>query len=429
VSVEVFCIGLSHKTAPVAIRERLTLSDEIAQARVALLAREPNEVMVLSTCNRVEIYAAAPSIDQAVSEVRRTLEELGGPGTDAHLYEHRGEGALVHLFRVAASLDSMVVGEPQILGQVKDAFEAAQRGGTVRSELVRVCSAAFSSAKRVRTETGIGRTPVSMAAAAVDLARKIFGSLAGKRVLLVGAGEMAEVAGRHLASAGVGGMVVANRTRSRAEALAADLKAAAVSLDALDAELVAADLVVCSTASPVPIFTRERVAKVLKPRRHRPLFMVDLAVPRDVAPDVNTLDGVYTYDVDDIQKVVAESAAARSVEAAKAEVLVAEEVARFVTQRSVREGVPVLAQLRAHADEIAQAEIERSLAGWAATLDEKQQKGLRAMAQAIVSKLLHHPSARLRAVGVEKEGNRLAGAAAELFGLDEEGRSPPGSSH
>jgi glutamyl-tRNA reductase len=417
VSQELFCIGLSHQTAPLSVRERLSFGDAAAQALLSALCQMPDEMLVLSTCNRVELYALSSSADESASRIRGELSKVAGAPLGEHLYEHRGESALVHLFRVSASLDSMVVGEPQILGQVKDAFELAQRAGAARGELSRICSAAFGSAKRVRTETGIGRTPVSMASAAVELARKVFGALTDKAVLLVGAGEMSEVAARHLLSTGVGSMVITNRTFERARELAASLGVEARSFDGLTEELIRADLVVCSTASPVPLFTKDSVEQVLRPRHHRPLFMVDLAVPRDVAPDVQELDGVYTYDVDDIQKVVAESFAVRAAEAAKAEALIAEDVARFVHERTVREGTPVLAQLRARAEEIARAEVERSLQSWAAELSPKQKRSLEAMALAVINKLLHRPTAKLRSVGTEEGGERLAGAAAELFGL------------
>ena len=263
-----------------------------------------------------------------------------------------------------------------------------------------------------------------MASAAVELASKIFGGLEGANVLLVGAGEMAELAGRHLLSAGAQSLTVTNRTWERAEALAKMLGGKAEPFEALLSLLVPADVVVCSTASQTPILTRANVAGVLKARRHRPLFLVDLAVPRDIAPEVNTLENVYAYDVDDIQRVVADNASARSVEAAKAELIVAEEVARFVQSRAVREGVPVLAQLRAHAEQIARLEAERTIANLGPDLSEKQKKCVEAMALAIVNKLLHQPTAKLRAVGLDEGRNHLVGAAAELFGLD-----PDASAH
>jgi glutamyl-tRNA reductase len=389
------------------------------------LAQAPSEALLVSTCNRVELYVAAPDVAQARARVREQLRELGGPEALEHLYEHQGEAALVHLFRVAASLDSMVLGEAQILGQVKDAFERGQGAGAVRGELTRVCAAAFGCAKRVRTETAIGRAATSMASAAVQLASKVFDGLKGKTVLVVGAGEMAELASRHLKQAGSDKLFITNRTFARAEALAAEVGGTARPFEELFTLLGQADVVVCSTASPVPIFTKENVGAVGKARKHRPLFMVDLAVPRDIAPEVGQLDWVHAYDVDDIQKFVAENAAARAEEAQKAGTLVAQEVARFVKERTVRNSVPVLALLRQRAEGIARAEVEKTLSSLGEGLTEKQRKSIEAMGRAIVNKLLHEPTSRLRAVGATDEGNVLAGAAAELFGLTDEPVNPP----
>jgi glutamyl-tRNA reductase len=415
--MELVCIGLSYKTAPVDVRERLALPTSRQMEVLEALARTTPEAMLVSTCNRVEFYVAAPTAAHARTAVHACIAEIGGPGALEHLYEHGGDAALVHLFRVAASLDSMVVGEPQILGQVKDAFEVAQKAGTAKGELARAAMAAFSSAKRVRSETGIGRAAVSMASAAVELAKKIFGELRGKTVLIVGAGEMAELAARHLAGAGAGQIIVTNRTLERAVELAGQVGGVARAFEELPGLLVPVDVVISSTASPVPIFTKEKVASILKARKYRQLLMVDLAVPRDIAPDVGSLENVYTYDVDDIQKMRAENSAARAEEARKAEAIVAEEVSRFSRARAVRDGVPVLAQLRTRAEQIKRAELEKSLANLKPGLTEEQlRKSMEALANALVNKLLHQPTARLRASG--DADNRLAGAAAELFGLE-----------
>jgi glutamyl-tRNA reductase len=281
-----------------------------------------------------------------------------------------------------------------------------------------VCAAAFSAAKRVRTETDVGRAATSMAAAAVQLASKIFGSLKGKTVLLVGAGEMSELAGRHLAAAGASHLLVTNRTQERAEALARVLGGKAIAFQAMEQALCPADVVVCTTASPTPLITRELVAGTLRARRHRPLFLVDLAVPRDVEPAVNSLDNVYAYDVDDIQKVLAENTALRADAAARAEMLVAEDVARFVRQRALRTGIPVLAQLRARAESIRKAELERALANLPTPLTEAQAAVVTAMTAAIVNKMLHEPTVKLRAAVPGEAAQPLAEAVAELFGLD-----------
>lgn len=418
--MELLCVGLSHKTAPVAVRERLALTPERQAELLQTLARV-GEAMLVSTCNRVELYVAPTDPNTARDAVLSVLSSYGGNDALSHLYEHHADAALVHLFRVASSLDSMVLGEAQILGQVKDAFELAQKVGSVKGDLGRACQAAFAAAKRVRTETSIGRAATSMASAAVQMASRVFGSMKGRTVLVVGAGEISELAGRHLAAAGASRILVANRTFERAQALATELKAEPRKLDELSQLLVEADVVVTSTASPTPIFTKESVSASLKPRRHRPLVMVDLAVPRDIAADVNKLDNVYAYDVDDIQQLISENSAARAAEAARAEVLIAEEVSRFARARSVREQTPVLQQLRAHAEQIAKAEVEKTLAALGPGLSDKQKKSVEAMGRAIVNKLLHEPTNKLRAVSDDTtENERLSGAAAELFGLGSE---------
>jgi len=409
------CVGLSHHTAPVDVRERLLLPDDRQTELLQAMAQAPAEALLISTCNRVELYVVGPATDLH-ERTRTALTGAAGNDLAPYLYSHQGDAAVLHLFRVAASLDSMVLGEPQILGQVKDAFEQAQRLGAARGELARICAAAFGSAKRVRTETELGRAATSMASAAVEMARHIFDGLAGKTVLLIGAGEMAELAGKHLVSAGASKVLVANRTFERGEALAASLGGQAVPFDRLEESLVLADIVVCTTASPAPVITREKVGAVLRPRKHRPLALVDLAVPRDVEPEVQTLDGVYAFDVDDIQRVINQNQAARSAAASRAEVLVAEEVARYIRQRTVREQVPVLAQLRARAEQIRRSELERAIANLASPLSPEQARVIEAMTSAIVNKMLHQPTARLRAV--QTGDSELADAAAELFGLD-----------
>src|SRR5262249_10783850 len=278
-------VGLSHHTAPLDVRERLLLPDDRQTEVLQTLAQAPSEALLISTCNRVELYVVGPGADL---HERTGTARTGAAGNALapFLYSHQGEAAVLPLFRVAASLDSMILGEPQILGQVKDAFELAQRLGAARGELARICAAAFGSAKRVRTETDLGRAATSMASAAVEMARHVFDGLEGKTVLLVGAGEMAELAGKHLVSAGAAKVLVASRTFERAGTRAASLRGQAVPFDQLEEGLILADVVVCTTASPRPVITLDKVSRVLKPRKHRPLLLVDLAVPRDVEPEV-----------------------------------------------------------------------------------------------------------------------------------------------
>ena len=420
---DLLVVGLSHQTAPVSVRERLAFAPEQQQAAMAELSAQGVEALWLSTCNRVEVYVASTEVERARALVHEKLVANGGREALAHLYEHRAESALVHLFRVASSLESMVLGEPQILGQVKEALELAQTTGSARSELIRACSAAFGAAKRVRSETGIGRAAVSMASAAVELAKKILGGMESKTVLLVGAGEMAEHAARHLRHAGARTLWVTNRTRERAEHLAASVGAEVKDFAQLHAHLAAADVVVCSTASSKPLFTKESVAAQLKGRRGRMLFMVDLAVPRDIAPEVNELDGVFAYDVDDVQRVVAENATARAQEAERAHLILSEEVARYARDRALRDSLPLLVQLRTRGESVARNEAARTLAHLGDGLTERQKKSVEAMAVAIVNKLLHQPTVRLRAAAADSTANHLLDAAAELFGLDEEAQS------
>ncbi|HZI06321.1 MAG TPA: glutamyl-tRNA reductase, partial [Archangium sp.] len=339
-TAELLCIGLSYRTAPLTVRERLALPGEEQVALLRRFGQAPSEALLISTCNRVELYLATPDVARAREQAREELGRLGGPEVLGQLYEHQGEAALTHLFRVASSLDSMVLGEAQVLGQVKDALEHSHAAGTVHGELSRMFAAAFRCAKRVRTETAIGMAATSMASAAVALASKAWDGLAEQTVLVVGAGEMSALAARHLKRAGVGRLVVVNRTLARAEALASEVGGTARPLEELFTLLASADVVVSGTSSPVPLFTRENVAPVLETRQ-RPLVMVDLAVPRDIAPEVGWMKQVRVLDVDDIQHFVLENAAARAEEARKAETLVAEEVARFMRERAVRAGVPV----------------------------------------------------------------------------------------
>ena len=411
------CIGLSYRTAPVSMRERLVMSETERVELLRRLGEAPSEVVLLSTCNRVELYLATPDVALARRRVREELGRLGGPEVLEHLYEHQGEAALTHLFRVASSLDSMVLGEAQVLGQVKDALERGQKAGSVRGELSRMFAAAFRCAKRVRTETSIGMAATSMASAAVSLASSGHCGLAGRTVLLVGAGEMAELAARHLAGERVGRILLVNRTLSRAEALAARVGGTARPFEELFSLLATTDVVVSATSPPVPLFTRENMAAALKARAHRCLVMVDLAVPHDIAPEVGKLAGVRVHDVDDIQRFMAGNVVARAEEARKADGLVAEEVTRFVRERTVRTGVPVLARLRQRAEAIARAEVERTLASLGEDLSDKHRKSVEAMARAIVNKLLHEPTAQLRSVGTAHEDAQLARTAAVLFGL------------
>jgi glutamyl-tRNA reductase len=403
------CVGLSHKEVSIAVRERVSVPPEQLPARLTRLKELPGvrEAMLLSTCNRLEVFAVADA-PAAADEVARELGPLAAP----HLTRRLEEEALAHLFRVAASLDSMVVGEAQIQGQVKEAHARAMAAGACGPSLSRAVSAALCAAKRVRTETAIARRAVSVSSLAVQMAQKVLGDLAGRSVLLVGAGEMARLAARELRAAGAGELLVANRTEEHARALAADAGGLALGLEELPALLERADVVICSTGAQQAIVTVGLVARALKARRYRPLFLVDLSVPRNVEPEVNELPNTYLYDLDDLERLAARNRRLREEEQLRAEAIVRDELVAYARRKQERTCVPVLARLRAQAQAMADSELERSLAALG-PLSERERKSVRALANAIVNKLLHGPTARLRG----EQGGPLADAAAELFGL------------
>jgi glutamyl-tRNA reductase len=432
-------VGLSHRTAPVEIRERLAAGADALPVVLARLAArsELTEVLFLSTCNRVEVFGlvhpavSERGVDRVEAALRAIREELalqGGAGSGdelaAYLYDKRGDEAIEHVFRVAASLDSMVLGEPQILGQVKDAYEAAVAAGALKGTLSRCVSRAFAVAKRVRTETAIGVGTVSISSVAVDLAGRIFGGLSDHAVLLLGAGEMAEAAARSLGE-GARALRICNRSFDRAATLARDLNAAAVPWDGLEAELVQADVVVASTASPSYVVTRDMVRRAMKQRKGRTLFFVDIAVPRNVEPSVHTIDNVYVFNVDDLEQEVARGMKARKGEVVAAEKIVAEEVARFLAWTRGLEVQPTVVAMRAKARAVFFSELERSLAGRLKHLADGDRAALEQMLESAVSKLLHAPTTRLKERAAEGEDAReLAATVRFLFDLQEIGNVP-----
>jgi glutamyl-tRNA reductase len=407
------CVGLSHKQAPIAVRERVAVPSDQIQDRLRALKSLPavREALLVSTCNRVEIFAIAET-----RAAGQDLLEALGPVAAPHAVCRFDEDALRHLFRVTASLDSMVVGEAQILGQVKDAAALAQRAGAIGPALSRALARATTAAKRVRTETEIARGAVSVSSIAVQLAHKLLGNLEGRSVLLLGAGEMAQLAARELRSAGARELLMANRNPQHAEELAREAGGVPVSLAELPALLERADVAICSTSASRPVVTRDIMTKALKARRYRPIFLVDLTLPRNVEPSANELENVYVYDLDDLERAAAQNRDLRAAQLGKAEEIVEQELQGFIVASRERAAVPVLARLRAHAESLARAEAEKTLAVLHG-LDEKQQKTVRALAHAIVNKLLHGPTSRLRA---EAGDGPLGEAAATLFGLEDE---------
>lgn len=420
---EVYLVGLSHKSAPIEVRERVALTGDLLKAALGELKATEGvaEAFVVSTCNRVEVYVQAEGIEPA----RRFFTGRTGEAGD-HLYAKIGVEAIRHLFRVAASLDSMVVGEQQILGQVKEAYGLASAVEAAGPYMSRLCNRAFATAKRVRSETDIGRGATSMSQVAVELVEKIFGDLKGRAILLVGAGKMGALSAKALAVLGADRILVTNRSPERGMQLARQVGGTFRAWDELQQLLVEADVVIVSTGAPSFVVTREMVQHVMKARRSRSMCLIDLAVPRNVDPSCADLSEVFAYDVDDMDKVVQATQEARRGEALRAEAIVEAEVMAFAKERDARAALPVLAQLRRHAEQIARAEAERTLSHLGPKLDEKGKKSVEAMAQAIVNKLLHGPTARLKAAASTGDGD-LPGAAAELFGIDNEPTRPEGA--
>lgn len=419
-----FVSGLSHRTAPVEVREQLALEEDKLRELLRDLAATGvlAEIVVLSTCNRVEVYGVAEAPGEARTLAFRRLCQIRGMDL-AHveplLYTHVDGDAVRHVFRVAASLDSLVVGEPQILGQVKDAFALARSAETVGPLLHLLFSQAFAVAKRVRTETAIGHHAVSVSFAAVELARKIFDTLEGRAVLLLGAGEMAELAARHLVEQGAYPLYLVNRTWARAQELARALSGTALPFEQLPTALAAVDIAITSTGSPEPVVRRELVARVMQGRA-RPLFFIDIAVPRDVEPSVGELADVYCYDIDDLKLVVDANLRERAREAQRAEALVEREVGKFLTRLGDLEVVPTIVSLRQRLEEIRAGEVRKALAHLPDASPETRQV-IEALSQAITNKILHIPISKLRESSRAGRGRSWTEVVQELFGL---GRRP-----
>ncbi len=388
-------LGLNHKTAPVALREKVAFNEERLVAALRTLRQESGvaEVVILSTCNRTEVYWSGSA---SGAELTQWLERHHGDDLDiaSSLYVHQEQQAVEHAFSVASGLDSMVLGEAQILGQLKDAYRVAQEAGSTGPALNKLFQAAFSAAKRVRTETQIGANAVSLASATVSLARRMYADLGAKTALMIGAGEMNALAARHLASAGVKRIVIANRTLSRAQTLAAEIKGYAVDLTQLDKELADADIVVSCTASPTPLVTKSAAAAALRVRRRRPIFMVDLAVPRDIDPAVADLEDIYLFSIDDLQQLVDENRQQREAAAGGARELIVQEVARFLAESRAKEAGPAIRALRQQADGIREQTLEQSRRMLAA--GKPPEEVLEYLANTLTNRLMHAPIQALR---------------------------------
>ncbi len=420
-------IGINHKTAPIELRERIAISREDLPEATRALAAVPggSECMIVSTCNRVELLAAVESPETDLKGFLNRHFGLEPALLIAHLYERRDREAVRHLFRVASSLDSMVVGEPQILGQVKEAFAVARASGAVAGQLEHLLQSAFAAAKKVRTETGIGSNTVSIASVAVDLARKIFGSLAKRTVFLVGAGKMSELAARHLVQQGAETILVTNRTESRARRMAEEFQGRVVPqvvpFEQLYEAAGNADIVISSTGAPHPIFRREHGLAFLHRRRNRPMFFIDIAVPRDVDPAMGKLEGIFVYDIDDLQAVAAAHIAERGQHAANAEALIEGEVERFHERKRAVNAAPAIVALQRQAEEIRQAELRRVQARLG-PLNAEQAAAVEALTRGLVNKFLHPPMQALKQAARENNAARLE-ALCEAWSLpDSPGR-------
>jgi len=405
--------GVNHKTAPIELRERIAISPTDLADITRALAAVPGvtEAMIVSTCNRVELITSHEAPESGGNQIDlesflRDQFNLAPSALTGHVYQHQGKQAVRHLFRVASSLDSMVVGEPQILGQVKEAYTVARQVGTVGGQLEHLLQSAFSVAKKVRTETEIGSSSVSIASVAVELARRIFGSLNGRTVFLVGAGKMSELAARHLVQQGAGTVLVTNRTAERAHKLAEIFHGRVVPFEKIYEVAAEADIVITSTGAPHPIFRREHGQALLHRRRNKPMFFIDIAVPRDVDPAVNKLEGLFVYDIDDLQQVAAAHIAERSQHAEDAEAMIAREVERFHERQRAVSAAPAIVALQKRAEELRQSEIKRVFSRLG-PLTPEQSEAIEALTRGLVNKFLHPPIQALKQAAREKDSTRL----------------------
>lgn len=421
--MSIILIGMNHKTAPVNIRERLSLSCEDSEKTVIEIKKKPGvrEVLYLATCNRVEVLARIEDSEHGVENLKAFILSQGNLTHEEMkecLYIYRGEAAIRHLFRVASSLDSMIMGEPQILGQVKDAYRQCVKLKASGVILNKLLHHTFRVAKRVRTETGIAGNAVSVSFAAVELAKKIFGSLDGKTVLVIGAGEMSELAARHLMGNGVNKIIFANRTYENAVRLANDFHGEPIGFEALDERLKDVDIIISSTAAPGYVITPDMAASALRRRKNRLMFLIDIAVPRDIDPAVGLIDNVYVYNIDNLQEIVDENVKGRLGEAEKAEEIISGEITNFTNWLQTLEVVPTIVSLRKKAEDIVAGELERSLS-WMRSLPEEEKEKIKILAASIVNKILHDPITSLKEESQNDGADPYVAAIMRLFKLEE----------
>jgi len=420
--MNILIVGLNHKTAPIEVREKIAFAGPKLEEAINILKKSNTvkENIILSTCNRVEIYAGVSDMDSGIESIKDFLSEFHKVSRDLldkSLYLHKGTEAIRHMYRVASSLDSMVVGEPQILGQLKDAYDTALKNKTTGVLLNKLMRKSVSVAKRIRTETRIAASAVSISFAAVELAKKIFGDLPSKSFMLLGAGEMAELAARNLINSGVKEVCITNRTIARAEELASEFHGKVVPFENFTNELLHTDIVICSTGAPHYILLKEQVHKTMKERKQKPMFIIDISVPRNIDPQINDLDNVYLYDVDSLQGIVDTNVQERAKEAEKAEQIVDEEIGSFLKWHASLAATPTVVALRNKAEEIRKAEFEKTVKKLG-PMEEEKIRAIEYLTVSIVNKLIHPPTAALKSENNDKEA--MLDVVRKLFQLDTE---------
>lgn len=422
--MKLLVFGINHNTAPVELREKFAVPEKKLEETLRLLdEKSPDlpEKVILSTCNRMEVYARASNMEKSVDELKNFFcgyHEVDRETLDKCSYVLTLEEAVEHLFKVAASLDSMIVGEPQILGQVKGAYTAARQLRSTGMVLNRLFEQSFTVAKRIRTETGVAENAVSVSYAAVELAKKIFGDLSAKTTLLIGAGEMIELAAKHLLSQGVETVLVSNRTYERAVELATEFNGEAVRFDRLHDELKRCDIVISSTGAPHFVVRKDLAEKVIAERYNRPMFFIDIAVPRDIEPSVNDIDNCYLYDIDDLKNVVEANLAERDKEARRAEDIIRREVSQFFVWLDHLEVAPTIARLKEQAEAVRRGELEKTLKRLNG-LSGEDRETLDKMTRAMMNKFIHAPIVNLKKTAETDEGHKYLDALRHLFDIDD----------
>ncbi len=422
--MKLWVTGLNHRTAPVEVRERLAFKEQDLAGALDQLKQWPGlqEGLILSTCNRVEVAVTAEDTadpQNCIEEFLTTSQKIVDRAwIRPYVYGFGGTDAIRHLFRVAASLDSMVIGEPQILGQLKEAYSVAKERGALSGFLETVLTRAFNVAKRVRTETEIGASAVSISYAAVELAREIFGSLKNRKVMLIGAGKMSELAARHLSRSGVSQILVTNRTRSRAEEVAEMVSGTIIEYDRMYATLPEVDIVITSSGAPDYILRKDQAKRIIEARKNRPIFIIDIAVPRNVEPAVNEIDNIFLYDIDDLQRVVENNLRGRLDEAQEADRIVAEEVERLEGWLRSRQAVPLIVSMQAQFERMRVAEVER-MRGKLGSLTPQQQEAVDALTRGIINKIAHGPIAELRKNAGNSDGMAIVEVIRRAFRLED----------